>query len=375
MRILFLTELLAPYRADWMNELGKYASIKIVYLHDSNKERNQEWISNRPENCEYKKLKSIKIPLLGSFSNEFIKEYKQGNYDIVIIDGYSGLTKIKAFSFLNRRKIPYFVNVDGIVPKTNLGKGMIEKIKKKILSKIPYFLCGSKETCKILQKYGVKEEKIYHHNFTTFYERDIQKEIISPHDKLALRKELGLTEEKVIISVGRFSYLNGYGKGYDALLRAAKRLSKDIGWYIIGGQPTEEFEKLTKESGLTNFHYVDFKPKEELQKYYRASDIFVLMTIADVWGLVVNEAMACGLPVITTDKCMAGLDLVHEDENGYIVPVGDDQLLAKNIQKIFAENKQAKMGEASLRIIRDYTIENMAEMHIEVFEKVLNNEQ
>ena len=375
MKILFSTSSLVPYRVNWLDELGKYADVDVYYLMENDNERNAEWCSMRPKNCKYTLLKSKKFPKLGEVSFGFVKVLKKHlrEYDLVLLDGYGFTSQMINIRYLNKKKIPYVVNIDGMVP-SDKKKGLTEKLKRKIISNIPYFVCGSKKTNELLMEYGSKEERIFNHPFTSLYEREIMSTIASDEEKNELREKLGITEKKVIISVGRFSYLNGYGKGYDVLLRAAQKLDKDIGWYIVGGQPNEEFARLTKESGLTNFHYIDFKKKDELLKYYRASDLFVLMTVSDVWGLVVNEAMACGLPVITTDKCMAGLDLVEEGVNGHIIAVGDDEALKEKVESMFAdEQKLKKAGEKSLKIIKEYTIENLAKTHIDIFEKVINN--
>ena len=93
----------------------------------------------------------------------------------------------------------------------------------------------------------------------------------------------------------------------------------------------------------------------------------MLPTREDIWGLVINEAMAYGLPVITTDRCVAGLELVEEGRNGYIVPVEDEQVLADKMRAALASDMEA-MGKASLEKIRPYTLENMARVHAEIFE-------
>ena len=74
---------------------------------------------------------------------------------------------------------------------------------------------------------------------------------------------------------------------------------------------------------LNNVHFIDFKNKDTLKEYYHVADVFVLPTREDIWGLVINEALAYGLPVITTDKCMAGLEMIENGKNGYIIPVND----------------------------------------------------
>ena len=75
--------------------------------------------------------------------------------------------------------------------------------------------------------------------------------------------------------------------------------------------------------GLKNINFLEFEKKEVLYKYYKAADLFILPTREDIWGLVINEAMAHGLPVITTKKCVAGMELVIKGVNGEIVEVED----------------------------------------------------
>ncbi|OUN20041.1 hypothetical protein B5G34_16265 [Flavonifractor sp. An82] len=374
MKILFATSTLFPYRVDWLNEMGKYAKVDIFYLLDNDEARNSKWMSKRPENCRYTLMKGIELPRIGKISLEFIRYVRKHGkeYDAILLDGYGFSTQLLNIWYLNCHHYNYYVNIDGMVYNEK-EKSYINYIKKKIISKFPYCLSGSKATNKILNQYGVPNNRIINHPFTSLYKNDIYSDIASLKEKEKLRYELGITEEKMIISVGRFSYMAGYGKGYDVLLRAAQKLEKNIGWYIVGGKPTEEFVRLTKEAGLKNVHYVEFLSKEDLKKYYRAADLFCLMTVSDVWGLVINEAMACGLPIITTNKCVAGLDLVLNGENGYLVNVGDDTTLANYIYYLFSNQKLlTNMSRVSLQLIQSYTIENMATIHLQAINTINN---
>lgn len=168
--------------------------------------------------------------------------------------------------------------------------------------------------------------------------------------------------KKIVVSVGQFIYR----KGFDVLLNAWAKCSKNYELYIIGSEVTKEYQEIQNKLKLDNVYFEGFKTKEELRKYYKAADLFVLPTREDIWGLVINEAMAEGLPVITTEKCVAGLELVKNDENGYIVPVDDTDSLAEKITKILEDEQLCeRMGKNSLEKIRNYTIEKMAIAHIE----------
>ena len=372
MKILFSTSSLFPYRVNWLDELGKYADVDVYYLMDSDAARNTQWCAQRPKNCTYTLQKSRRFPKLGLISRDFIKvlKAKAKEYDVIILDGYGFASQILNILYLNRKKLTYFVNIDGMVPKEE--HPLARWFKRKLISRFPYCLCGAFATNEILAGYGVKPEQIINHPFTSLYAKDISTQTATTQEKIALRQKLGITEGKVVISVGRFSYMNGYGKGYDVLMRSAAQMPADMGWYIVGGEPTEEFARLKEEMGLQNVHFVEFMNKDALNEYYRASDVFVLMTVGDVWGLVINEAMAVGLPVITTDKCVAGLDLVKDCEKGFLVSVGDDAALCDRLHRIFDDPAIiANMARNSLEKVSPYTIENMARIHMDAFREVL----
>jgi len=143
-----------------------------------------------------------------------------------------------------------------------------------------------------------------------------------------------------------------------------QNIDKNIGVYIIGDNPTQEYLNLQKQFNLTNLYFIGFKIKEELKKYYMVANLFVLPTREDIWGLVINEAMAMGLPIITTDKCVAGLELVENGINGYIIPPENSEILTEKVNQIFNENYK-QMGQNSLNKIKNYTIGNMVKIHKE----------
>ena len=371
MKILFSTLLLAPYRIDWLDKLSEVADIDILCLKQYDSEREKSWLNRLPNKCKVNFMKSIKLPLIGLVSFDFIKKIKQQHYDIILLDGYGYLTQMLNIFFLVIIHKKFFLNIDGIVP--NSKKRIQFFLKRIVLKKIPYYLCGSNNTIEYLKQLGVKNDSLIHHPFTSLFKSDIYSNISKEDEKKLLREELNISEHFVIISVGRFTYLNGYGKGYDVLIRSARQLPKTIGWYIIGGEPTNDFVEMKEKYDLINVHYIKFLPKELLKHYYRASDLFVLMTISDVWGLVINEAMACGLPVITTNKCIAGLDLVKNDYNGYLINVGDDISLTEKVKQLYkSKTKIEEMSKNSLKMIQPYTIENMAKIHINIFRKFDN---
>lgn len=372
MKVLFLTNVPSPYRVEFFNELGKYCDLTVVFEKKTSKERDKSWQNYHFDTFQGIFLKGISISTDTAFCFGLKKIIKKGNFDRIICANFSSPTGMRAISYMRKKKIPYYLESDGGVAKS--GKGLKEKIKKHFISGAQGYFSTGKQHDGYYEAYGAEKECIYRYPFTSLFEKDIDKTVLSAPDKRELREKLNIKEEKVVVSVGRFSYLNGYGKGYDVLLKAAKGMDKTVGWYIVGGEPTPEFAAMKADLGLDNVHFIEFLNKERLKEYYRAADAFVLMTVGEAWGLVINEAMACGLPVITTDKCVAGVELVREGNNGYILPVGDHNGLTEKLQEIFAGDLQTEMGRRSLEFIRLYTIENMAKTHMEIFQRVLSKD-
>lgn len=82
----------------------------------------------------------------------------------------------------------------------------------------------------------------------------------------------------------------------DLLLECCKDLPEHVGVYIVGGTPPTEYLEICEKYRLQNVHFLDFMPKDRLMRLMTAMDLFALFTREDIWGLVINEAMAAGLP-------------------------------------------------------------------------------
>lgn len=367
LRILYLTNIPSPYRIDFFNEIGKSCELTVLFERRTSSERDLAWHKNNFNNFEAIFLKGININKNNALCIGVIKFLRKELYDIIIVGGYSTPTGMLAIEILRKRKIPFILNTDG---------GMIKKdhwlkhyIKKHYISCATYWLSTGKQTTEYLLEYGAKGNTIFVYPFTSVLAEDVLEKPTHRNIKNQLKEKLNITEEKVILSVGQFVYR----KGFDLLLKACEDLPKNIGIYIVGGEPIQEYLELKNKLFLTNVHFVGYKSKIELTEYYMASDLFVLPTREDIWGLVINEAMAHGLPVITTNKCVAGQELVIENENGFIVPVNDSEMLAIRMNQILEDEMLAEsMSVRNLSKTQEYTIENMAVQHLEIFESILS---
>lgn len=361
MKVLFITNIPSPYRVDFFNELGKYCDLTVCFERKCASDRNAKWIGDAPQNYEEVYLDLKPVGTSESMGNAIAKYVKNNPSDFVVFSGYSSPSIISAIFYCRRHNIRYFIEYDG-------GFNKKDPFYKRILKK--YLISGASGhfiTCGELYDYlsclGVNKEKIFFYPFTSVKKQDIIEKLPTIQEKAALKKQFGISEETVIVSVGQFIYR----KGFDILLNAASKIDPKVGIYIVGGTPSEEYLSIKESLALDNIHFVNFMPKNELKKWYLAADLFVFPTRSDIWGLVINEAMSCGLPIVSTDHCIAAIELVENGENGYIVQSDNMEALAEKINSVLSDKqKRLYMAEKSLEKIAYYTIENMVKHHIDV---------
>jgi glycosyltransferase involved in cell wall biosynthesis len=102
-------------------------------------------------------------------------------------------------------------------------------------------------------------------------------------------------------------------------------------------------------------HLPGFEPYNRLPSYYGLADAFVHASTREEWGLVVNEAMASGLPVIVSERCGCAPELVDEDENGYTFDPFDTEALTKYLLKVSQEaGERKRMGKISRKRIEKF---------------------
>ena len=370
MKVLFLTNVPSPYRVDFFNELGKVCELTVLFEKSTSDERDDSWKKYQFENFEGILLKVKRISVDNAVCFGVVRYLKKGKYDHIIFADFLYPTGMIAIEYMRARHIPYWLECDGGFAKD--GKGFKERVKKHFISGAQGYFSPCAAADEYLCTYGAKAERLRRYPFTSLKESDMPKTVLDHQKKSELKGELGLTEQFTVLTVGRFSYLKGYGKGYDVLMKVAEQL-RNVQFCIVGDEPTQEFAEWKKQKQLDNVVFVGFKDKNSLSKYYMASDLFVLMTVADVWGLVINEAMMFGLPVITTEKCGAGTELVQNDDNGYLIPVGATQLLKEKIEWLIAHPDAVEnYGKRSYQKIQGYTIKDMVEAHMKVLGEVTN---
>jgi glycosyltransferase involved in cell wall biosynthesis len=180
--------------------------------------------------------------------------------------------------------------------------------------------------------------------------------------------------EKNFIYVGRFIPF----KNLERLVRAYLALVTDTWGLVLLGEGEEQarLEAILKDYSKAKVYFVPGKTWYEVPKYLAKAHVLVLPSYSEPWGLVVNEAMVCGKPVLVSDKCGSAIDLVQEGENGYSFSPYDQEELHQKM-KLFTEMvdlERDQMGQKSAQIIAKYSPKQVAKEMLDGFIEVTKNQ-
>jgi glycosyltransferase involved in cell wall biosynthesis len=208
--------------------------------------------------------------------------------------------------------------------------------------------------------YGISEDRIFECNY--FVDNRWFRERM---DQLGEDRDITRTHWGIKTNAVCFLYAGKLisKKRIPDLLQAFEtvwRVRKDIHLLVVGtGELMSSAQQYVSERRLP-VTFSGFLNQSEIVKAYAATDCLVLPSdFGETWGLVVNEAMACGRPVIVSDRVGCGPDLVENDVTGFIFPFGDPQALADRIIAIASDSaKRLQMGENAARRIEHYSVEN-----------------
>jgi D-inositol-3-phosphate glycosyltransferase len=186
----------------------------------------------------------------------------------------------------------------------------------------------------------------------------VDTELFAPMDPASARAELGLPDGRLILYVGRLTPI----KGLETLLESVALLVPRPTLLIIGGDQDEPFNAhvahlrtLVASRALEpSVKFLGAQPQERLRRYYAASDVTVMPSYYESFGMVALEAMACGSPVIASN--VGGLTTtVREGVTGFLVPEGDPAALTERIATVLGDDDlRWRLGREAVRSAAQY---------------------
>ncbi|HBO16900.1 MAG: Glycosyl transferase group 1 [Candidatus Moranbacteria bacterium GW2011_GWE2_35_2-] len=348
MKILIIINYIGPIRVFLFNKIYDYLkkhnrNLKVVFLSESDKNRN--WKREQGMKFDYTILNNFAIREHGKDLNTFfinlgmIKLLKSENPDKIICFGWDHFAAYAANWWARKNKKEFILWSGSTKYEPSWRRTLFGPLVKYIVKRSHKFLSYGTRSKEYLISLGAPEKNVeifYNTIDVDFFQEKIRS--FTDNQKNELRKKIGIKTTKTILFSGRLIEMKGI---FEMIVAFKEYLKKDSNTSLIlmGTGPDEEkLKEIIKKDNIKNVFFAGFVQYKELYKYYGISDLLLFPSRQDIWGQVVNEAIACGLPVITTEKVGASADLIENGKNGYIIRENCAECISESIDNVFKKN-------------------------------------
>lgn len=282
----------------------------------------------------------------------------RGHYDAVIfMTGWGAFTALLGIITCTLFRIPFFLYGDSsFPPPENSLRSRVRTRLMRVLMKISTgFMVSGALNAAYYRHYGAGEKRFFLLPWAVDNERFAAAGTLEAGERKTFRTRYGIKENAIVFV---FSAKLVARKDPFALLKAFERMQlRDRAAIVFMGDGVlrPALENYAAEHGLAGVHFTGFVNQTALPKLYAMADVFVLPSLVEPRGAVINEAMAVGLPVITTDRCGSIGDIVLDGDNAIIYPAGSVDALAAAMDRLAGDDTlRSAMGRRSREIIANW---------------------
>jgi glycosyltransferase involved in cell wall biosynthesis len=355
--VVLLAMLPTPYRIPLFNLIADKLTARgerfhVLFKNPTTFKRRQWNDVLRDARFEYSVMNLPKIELaydkVLNLPIKIGRSFEDLNPSCIVIPGFD-IVALNVIRYARRNTIPYVVWSGGTHADFENAsvKPIRRMIRKKVVRHATSFVAFGTETKRYLQSLGAQAGRIsigINSVDTDFFQRQVA----------ALRNSGSRNRDgKVhILYVGHLQTR----KGLDLILRALARIPhQNVVLDVVGEGPQRaEYEALIRELQLDCVRLHGFKQKEELPEYYAAADFLIFPSTEELFGLVLVEAAAAGLPIIASKSAGGTADLVYEGSNGFVVDPTDIEIMAERMKTLCEDAAlRTAMGEYSLKIVSE----------------------
>ena len=304
---------------------------------------------------------------------------RKGDFDAVVAyTGYAYASFWIAAIATKHRGSAFLFGTDAVTLRPRTGKGWKAWFKvrlKKLLLPFIFRLADvvivpSSGARRFVRRLGISEDRVVLTPFVVnneWWEQQSQQV-----DPVSVRASWGIpSNATVVLFCGK---LQPWKRPYDLLQAFAQANVPETYLVFAGEGPLRTFlEKEAQRLEIADqVRFLGFVNQSQLPGVYRASDLLVLPSEHEPFGLVVNEAMLCGCPVVVSDQVGARYDLVEEGKTGFVYPCGDVKALSTILREILPNKKRLqKMGEAARKRMENWSPREHVEAFVRAVERAL----
>ena len=371
-RSVVTTEIISPYRIPVFNALAqqKDLDLHVIFLSETDVNLRQWRVYKEGIRFSYEVLPSWRLHVAGHnilLNRRLRFSLNKSLPESVICGGYNYLASWQALWWARRHNVRFVLWTESNQRDKRSGHAGVEWLKRYFVSSCNAFVVPGKSSFAYLRTLGVSEQAIFtapnavDNTFFATQAEEVRRQPAAFREKFRLPPRFLLFVGRLVPEKGVFDLLHAYAKlGSDLRSQAGLVFAGD-------GVSTEALSEQAKlvDPGIISF--CGFAQREDLAGLYALAEVFVLPTHSDTWGLVVNEAMACGLPIVVTDVAGCASDLVHDGWNGYIVPPSNPDRLSAAISSMLRQPETTRQMRArSSERIQSYSPQACADGLAEV---------
>jgi glycosyltransferase involved in cell wall biosynthesis len=365
------------YQAPLLRYINAHSNIEITALfmsdfsvreyHDEEFGTTFKWDVDLLSGYEHRFLPTFgdntRIDGARPFVKSWRKALKETGADVCWSHGYAQPNNLRALFAARSLGMKTMTRSD-IWELSKLGGGLKRRVKDKLVrwvfSRIDAFLCVGSLNRDYYRDAGVPDEKLFWAPYTVDNEAFVASVEAARPQVAAFKSSVDMDANRpVILYASKLTRR----KKIDDLMAAYEKVAAPLPEHerpyllVVGdGEMKPELESWMRRLGWESIKFLGFQNQSRLPLMFAASDIFVLPSAREPWGLIVNEVMNAGLPVVLTDECGCAPDLVPDGENGFVYPVGDIDALAQALATLSSDRElRLRMGEASRRIIETWS--------------------
>jgi glycosyltransferase involved in cell wall biosynthesis len=351
MRIAIITNLIAPYRTPIYERLAALPDCELHVVYESASEPGRQWDVSGTLPFSHTVLRSLTLDLRRLAPEAFLHlpwrpnaALRRFRPDVVLGNGggiWSSPANIAALT--PRRRWAFVPSWEGFDnPRPSRARRLAEPWVRTFMRAGDAWLAWGSRAARDVVRLGADPERTI-----------VCPQVSLPTGEPTARS--GTPSSPAFLYVGRLVE----HKGVRVLLKAFADAPGEL-WIAGDGPLRGEVEAFAADDSRVTYH--GHLEQSALAELYRRASALVLPSSYEVWGLVVNEALAHGLPAIVSDQVGAGVDLVEEDVTGYTVPVGSASALAEAMRKTAAwrEPEYETCRLRAQELLEGYTFEQAA---------------
>lgn len=371
-RVVYWNSIPSPYLAERFNAVASRGRFDFEVWFNRRTGHDRSWqIDESQWYFRYRYLPSV---LAGGHQFNFPTPLFSCDSPDVLISLYADPSFLLGWLVARQRGVRTAfwaqVTYDRWVPR----RAWKEQIKHFVFSRVDATFGSGEESRAFAMRYGVPPDRAMTlpHVIDGDHFRSGREVALQSRD--ALRESLGL-RGITFVYVGRLWWGKGLNYLLDAFAVLQRRLDAEISLLLVGDGPDEpELRRQCLTEGIRNVVFAGFRQKPELPHYLTAADVFVFPTLGDPYGLVVDEAMASSLPVLSTSAAGEIRERIEEGVHGFVVPPENSAALLEGMERLAGDGTlRYRMGQAAAARMADSSPERWAADFERGVERILAN--